>query len=79
MASYELVTIARDGKRRVASYASEDPLARGAVVRFKGRDRLVERLEEGGPPARLPSLPATGSDSSTRREGGARRVLPLPP
>jgi hypothetical protein len=56
MASYELVTIARDGKQRVASYASEDPLERGSVVRFKGRDWLVERLEEGGPPRAIAKL-----------------------
>jgi hypothetical protein len=48
--SYELVTTARDGKERTGHYAVEEPLKPGDVVRFKGRDWLVERIEEGEPP-----------------------------
>jgi hypothetical protein len=47
---YELMTIARDGKQRVAPYASDEELRRGDVVRFKGRDWLLERIEDGEPP-----------------------------
>jgi hypothetical protein len=56
MASYELVTIARAGKQRVAPYASDDTLGPGSVVRFKGRDWLVERLEDGDPPRAIARL-----------------------
>lgn len=48
--TYELVTIARDGKQRVATYASAEELSPGDVVRFKGRDWLLERIEDGEPP-----------------------------
>jgi hypothetical protein len=49
-ATYELVTVARDGKQRTGRYAAEEPLKPGDVVRFKGRDWLVERIEDGDPP-----------------------------
>jgi hypothetical protein len=48
--TYELVTIARGGKQRIATYASEEELRPGDVIRFKGRDWLVERIEDGEPP-----------------------------
>ena len=48
--TYELVRIARDGKRRVATYTAEQELRAGDVVRFRGRDWLLERIEEGEPP-----------------------------
>jgi hypothetical protein len=48
--TYELVTIARGGKQRVATYASEEELRPGDVIRFKGRDWLIERIEDGDPP-----------------------------
>ena len=48
--NYELVTIARDRKQRVAPYASGEEIRPGDVVRFKGRDWLVERVEDGEPP-----------------------------
>jgi len=57
MVTYELVTVARDGKQRVATYASEVPLKPGDVIRFKGRDWLVERIEDGDP-QRLIAKPA---------------------
>jgi hypothetical protein len=57
MLTYELVTVARDGKQRVATYASEEPLKPGDVIRFKGRDWLVERIEDGDP-QRLMTKPA---------------------
>ena len=57
MVTYELVTVARDGKQRVATYASEVPLKPGDVIRFKGRDWLVERIEDGDP-QRLLAKPA---------------------
>jgi hypothetical protein len=57
MLTYELVTVARDGKQRVATYASEEPLKPGDVIRFKGRDWLVERIEDGDP-QRLITKPA---------------------
>jgi hypothetical protein len=50
---YELVTVGRDGTERKAPYASEEPLRPGSVVRFKGRDWLVERIEDGDPPRAL--------------------------
>jgi hypothetical protein len=48
--NYELVTIGRDRKQRVAPYASGEELLPGDVVRFKGRDWLIERIEDGDPP-----------------------------
>jgi hypothetical protein len=51
--TYELVTVSRDGKERRATYATEEPLTPGSVVRFKGRDWLVERIEDGDPPRAL--------------------------
>lgn len=48
-ANYELVTVGRDGKERVAAYASERSLNAGDVIPFKGRDWLVERIEDGTP------------------------------
>jgi hypothetical protein len=50
MVTYELRTIARAGRQRVATYASDEELQAGDVVRFKGRDWLLERIEEGEPP-----------------------------
>ena len=47
--TYELVTVARDGKERVATYAADAPLKPGDVIRFNGRDWLVERIEDGTP------------------------------
>jgi hypothetical protein len=54
--TYELVTIARGGNERVATYASDDELQPGDVVRFKGRDWLVERIEDGEPPRAVGKL-----------------------
>jgi hypothetical protein len=54
--TYELVTIARGGKQRVATYASDEELRPGDVVRFKGRDWLVERIEDGEPPRAIGKL-----------------------
>jgi hypothetical protein len=54
--TYELVTIARGGKQRVATYASDEELQPGEVVRFKGRDWLVERVEDGDPPRAIGKL-----------------------
>jgi hypothetical protein len=49
-ATYELVTVARDEKERTGRYTAEGPLKPGDVVRFKGRDWLLERIEDGEPP-----------------------------
>jgi hypothetical protein len=43
--SYELVHADRSGHERVHPYTSEEPLARGAVVHYEGRDWLVEELD----------------------------------
>lgn len=54
--TYELLTIARGGNQRVATYASDEELQPGDVVRFKGRDWLVERIEDGEPPRAIGKL-----------------------
>jgi hypothetical protein len=54
--TYELVTIARGGKQRVSTYASDEELQAGDVVRFKGRDWLVERIEDSDPPRAIGKL-----------------------
>jgi hypothetical protein len=66
--TYELVTIARRGKQRVATYASEEELRPGDVIRFKGRDWLVERIEDGDP-ARAIGKPARYRLRLTHPEG----------
>ena len=43
--SYELVHVSRSGHERVHPYTSEEPLVAGAVVRYDGRDWLVQRLD----------------------------------
>jgi hypothetical protein len=43
--SYELVHVTRAGEERVHPYTSEEPLAPGDVLRYEGRDWLVERVE----------------------------------
>ncbi len=43
--AYELVHVTRTGKERVHPYTSEGPLAPGDVLRYEGRDWLVERLD----------------------------------
>jgi hypothetical protein len=45
---YDVVTLVRAGKERHHRYASEEPLAPGAVIRVDGRDWLIERIEPGG-------------------------------
>ncbi|MGB2874644.1 MAG: hypothetical protein WBB76_04130 [Gaiellaceae bacterium] len=48
---YELVHASRAGRERVHPYTSEEPLAPGDVLRYEGRDWLVERID--GSHARL--------------------------
>jgi hypothetical protein len=43
--SYELVHVNRLGHERDHPYTSEDELASGSIVRFDGRDWIVDRLE----------------------------------
>jgi len=43
--AYELVHVTRTGKERVHPYTSEGPLSPGDVLRYEGRDWLVERLD----------------------------------
>ena len=43
--SYELVHVSRSGHERVHPYASEEPLARGSVLHYEGRDWLVEGVD----------------------------------
>ena len=43
--SYELVHVTATGRERVQPYMSEEPLAPGAVVRYDGRDWLVEQVD----------------------------------
>ena len=43
--AYELVHITRAGAERVHPYTSREPLAPGEIVRFEGRDWLVERID----------------------------------
>ena len=42
---YELVPVSRSGHERVHPYTSEEPLEPGSVVRYEGRDWLVDRLD----------------------------------
>jgi hypothetical protein len=51
--TYELHTSTRDGQGRTVDYTVEESLRPGDVVRFKGRDWLIERIEEGEPPRAL--------------------------
>jgi hypothetical protein len=44
--TYEVVTRLPSGRERVQSYASDDPLAAGDVLRFGGRFWIVESIEE---------------------------------
>ena len=44
--TYEVVTRLPSGKERVQSYASDDPLAAGDVLRLGGRFWLLESIEE---------------------------------
>ena len=45
-ATYQLLTVNRAGVPRVHEYASDDPLDPGDVIRLKGRDWLIERIDE---------------------------------
>lgn len=47
---YEIVAHTRAGKERRHSYASEEELRSGDVIRLSGRDWLIEGVEEGEPP-----------------------------
>jgi hypothetical protein len=54
---YEVVTSARARKERVHTYASEEPLRPGDVLRLQGRDWLLVTVEDGEP-ARVLAKPA---------------------
>ena len=69
-------TSRRSGKERVHPYTSEEPLAPGDVVRYEGRDWLVERLDGTRVAAEAGALPAAAT--APRRARGARRVPALP-
>lgn len=43
--SYELVHVTATGRERVHPYTSEEPLTPGSVVRYEGRDWLVEHVD----------------------------------
>lgn len=51
--TYELHTFTRDGRERTTDYTVEQPLEPGDILRFKGRDWLIERIEDGEPPRAL--------------------------
>ncbi len=46
-ATYEVVTVSREGREHRRPYTAETELAPGSVVRLDGRDWLVEAVEDG--------------------------------
>src|SRR3989442_6968088 len=74
--AYELAHITRSGAERIHPYTSEEPLAPGSVVRYEGRDWLVESVDG----ARVSLKPAryrlTLRHPDGREEAGALRRYP---
>jgi hypothetical protein len=71
--SYELVTRDRTGRDHVRPYQSEDALASGSVVLFKGRYWLVERIVRSRALSRPARYRITLQHPDGRRERGAFR------
>jgi hypothetical protein len=71
--SYEFVTRDRAGREHLRPYHSEDALAPGSVVTFKGRYWLVERIERSRAHVQPARYRLTLRHPDGRREPGAFR------
>ncbi len=72
-ATYEVVTVNRDGAEHRRQYNAETELAPGSIIRLDGRDWLVEALQEGRAIARPARYRLTLKHPDGHEEVGAMR------